>query len=78
MEILDEIKVEPLEKMATYTDGTKNYYIKKVKTRQIEEGDLVLIEILNEVPVGKLESKWEGPFIVKKKDGDKGIQVGIS
>lgn len=24
-------------------------------------------KVLNEVAVGKLESKWEGPFIVKKK-----------
>nr|CAH67397.1 H0115B09.9 [Oryza sativa] len=67
LEMLDEIRVEALEKMAQSTEGTKSYYNKKVKIRQIEEGDLVLKKTLNEVAVEKLESKWEGPFIVKRK-----------
>lgn len=65
--MLDEIRVEALYKMTMYTDGTKNYYNKRVKTRKIQVGDLVLKKALNEVVVGKLESKWEGPFIVKKR-----------
>lgn len=67
LEMLDEIRVEALQKMETYTEGTRKQYNKKVKPRNIEEGDLVLKKVLNEVAVGKLESKWEGPFIVRKK-----------
>jgi hypothetical protein len=67
LEMLDEIRVEALDKMAQSTEGTKSYYNKKVKIRQIEEGDLVLKKTLNEVAIKKLESKWEGPFIVKRR-----------
>lgn len=67
LEMLDEIRVEALQKMEAYTEGTRKQYNKKVRPRNIEEGDLVLKKVLNEVAVGKLESKWEGPFIVRKK-----------
>lgn len=40
--MLDEIRVEALYKMTMYTEGTKNYYNKRVKTRKIQVGDLVL------------------------------------
>lgn len=35
--------------------------------REFEEGDIILIRTARTERKGKLEQKWEGPFIVKKK-----------
>jgi hypothetical protein len=38
-----------------------------VVPREFNEGDLVLIRTTRTESRGKLEPKWEGPFIVKSK-----------
>jgi hypothetical protein len=38
-----------------------------VVPREFNKGDLVLIRTSQTESRGKLESKWEGPFIVKSK-----------
>jgi hypothetical protein len=35
--------------------------------REFDEGDLVLIQTTRTESRGKLEPKWEGPFIIKTK-----------
>ena len=41
---------------------------KKVKSRNLKEGDLVLKELRDETfdPRGKMKPRWSGPFIIKK------------
>jgi hypothetical protein len=40
---------------------------KKVKLKQIEVGDLVLLRSPQTETIGKLEPKWTGPFVVMEK-----------
>ena len=45
-------------------EETRRWKNKKVKPREIREGDLVLRRILKAKQKGKMHNKWEGPFIV--------------
>jgi hypothetical protein len=38
-----------------------------VTPKEFDEGGLVLIRTCRTEPRGKLEPKWEGPFIIKRK-----------
>jgi hypothetical protein len=44
---------------------TKNWRERVVIPKEFEEGDLILIRRTRIESNGKLELKWEGPFIVK-------------
>lgn len=50
--------------MAKYSEATLASFSKKVHPREIVPGDLFLKRKVNPVAVGKLESKWEGPYLV--------------
>ena len=47
-------------KMAEFKRRTAGYYNKKVRTRGFAAGDLVL----RRMEGGKLDPKWEGPYVV--------------
>ena len=47
---------------------------KKVKPREIKEGDLVLRRIPKAKQKGKMHSKWDGPFIVASMARLEGIE----
>jgi hypothetical protein len=64
--IVDTIKVVRMQaaiNLAKYQDETRRWKNKKVKPREIKEGDLVLRRISKSKQKGKTY-KWEGPFIV--------------
>ncbi|KAL0404099.1 UNVERIFIED_CONTAM: hypothetical protein Sradi_2050700 [Sesamum radiatum] len=44
-------------------------YDNKVRPRKFEEGDLVLRKTKNTGPVGKLDAKWYGPYIITEVIG---------
>jgi hypothetical protein len=50
-----------------YQAQTKAWSDHTVVPREFNEGDLVLIRTTRTESRGKLEPKWEGPFIVKTK-----------
>src|SRR6185312_8192747 len=50
--------------LGKYQEETRRWKNKKVKPRNIKEGDLVLQRIPKAKQKGKIHSKWEGPFIV--------------
>lgn len=50
--------------MTWYTEGVAISYNKKVKLRPLSLGHMVLKCIANPTLVNKLESKWEGPYVV--------------
>ncbi len=67
LELLEEVRVEALEHMRNYATGTSATYNKKVRPTELLPGHLVLRKKANLTAVGKLESKWEGPYLIKNK-----------
>nr|CAE03827.1 OSJNBb0013J13.4 [Oryza sativa Japonica Group] len=67
LELLEGVRVEALEHMRKYATSTSATYNKKVRPRELMLGQLVLRKKANPVAVGKLESKWEGPYLIKRK-----------
>jgi Integrase core domain. len=67
LELLEGVRVEALEHMHKYATSTSATYNKKVRPTELMPGYLVLRKKVNPVAVGKLESKWEGPYLIKHK-----------
>ena len=57
-------KIQAAINLGGYQEETRRWKNKKVKPREIQEGDLVLRRIPKAKQKGKMYSKWEGPFIV--------------
>ena len=57
-------KMQAAINLGKYQEETRRWKNKKVKPRDIKEGDLVLRRIPKAKQKGKMYSKWEGPFIV--------------
>jgi hypothetical protein len=47
-----------------YQDETRRWKNNKVKPREIREGDLILQHVQKGKMKGKMNSKWEGPFLI--------------
>ena len=62
-ESIEAIRLQAAENLLTYQEETRRWKNKKVKPRSIQHGDLVLRRKPNANMVGKLNSKWEGPFV---------------
>nr|ABB47124.1 retrotransposon protein, putative, Ty3-gypsy subclass [Oryza sativa Japonica Group] len=67
LELLEGVRVEALEHMRKYATGTSATYNKKVRPTELLPGHLVLTKKANPIAIGKLESKWEGPYLIKHK-----------
>jgi len=57
-------KIQAAINLGKYQEETRRWKNKKVKPREIKEGDLVLRRIPKAKQKGKMHSKWEGPFVV--------------
>jgi ribosomal protein L21E len=66
-DLLDEDHVDAIEELNKYQAQMKAWKEKTVTPKEFEEGDLVLIITNRTESKGKIEPKWEGPFIIKKK-----------
>jgi hypothetical protein len=66
-DILDGDHVTALETLNKYQAQTKAWRDNTVSPKEFDEGDLVLIRTSRTESRGKLEPKWEGLFIVKRK-----------
>jgi hypothetical protein len=64
IDIIETVKLQAAANLTKYQDETRRWKNKKVKPREIKEGDLVLRRIPKEKTKGKMNSKWEGPFLV--------------
>ena len=62
MDALDEARDIALAKTVVYQQNLRNYHSRRIRSRSFEEGDLVLQ--LNQTSHHKLESPWEGPYII--------------
>jgi hypothetical protein len=67
LELLEGIRIEALEHMCKYAASTSATYNKKDRPTELLPGHLVLRKKANPVAVGKLESKWEGTFLIKHR-----------
>jgi hypothetical protein len=63
---LEEARCAALVQSARYLEGIRRYHNRNVKERSFNVGDLVLRRIQNTEGLHKLNSPWEGPFIVAK------------
>ena len=66
-DLIDGDRVFALQALNKYQAQTKAWRDRAVIPREFSEGDLVLIRTARTESKGKLEPKWEGPFIVKSK-----------
>jgi hypothetical protein len=62
----EEVRCNTLLQSARYLQGIRCYHNRNVQERSFNIGDLVLRRIQDETGLHKLNSRWEGPFIVTK------------
>jgi hypothetical protein len=66
-DLIDGDRVFALQALNKYQAQTKAWRDHTVIPREFSEGDLVLVRTARTESRGKLEPRWEGPFIVKTK-----------
>jgi hypothetical protein len=66
-DLIDGDRVLALEALSKYQAQTKAWRDNTIIPRVFKEGDLVLTRTIRTESRGKLEPKWEGPYIVKTK-----------
>ena len=68
MDLIDENRARAQYHAQGYQKRIVKAFNKKVKLRNLKEGDLVLKVLRDETfdPRGKMKPRWSGPFIIKK------------
>jgi hypothetical protein len=63
---VEEARCTALVQLARYLQGIRKYHDRNVRERSFSIDDLVLHRIQDESGLHKLNSRWEGPFVVKQ------------
>jgi hypothetical protein len=63
---VEEALCTALVQSARYLQGIRRYHDRNVRERSFNVGELVLRRIQDESSLHKLNSRWEGPFVVKQ------------
>jgi hypothetical protein len=66
LDSVEEARCTALVQSARYLQGIRRYHDRNVKERSFSIGDLVLRRIQDESSLHKLNSRWEGPFVIKQ------------
>jgi hypothetical protein len=66
LDSVEEARCTVLVQSARYLQGIRRYHDRNVRERSFSIGNLVLCRIQDESGLHKLNSRWEGPFIVKQ------------
>ena len=61
---LEEVRCRAALRSARYQQGLRRYQDRRVRPRELQEGDLVLRRIQDARGLNKLSPKWEGPYRV--------------
>jgi hypothetical protein len=61
---IEEIRLQAVDHINKYQAETIKWHDRNVKLKNIRPGHLVLRRVANPNIVGKLQLKWEGPFLV--------------
>jgi hypothetical protein len=64
-EIIEGTRLEVIENISKYQEQTRKWRDSKVVRKHIQDGDLVVRRKPNAATMGKLQTKWEGPYTVK-------------
>ena len=64
-ETIEGTRLEAVGNITKYQEQTKKRGDSRVVKKHIQDGDLVLRRKLNAANAGKLQPKWEGPYMVK-------------
>jgi hypothetical protein len=62
LDLLDEARDVALTCSAVYQQSLRNYHSRRVRGRYFEPGNLVIR--LKQTSMSKLESPWEGPYLI--------------
>jgi hypothetical protein len=62
LDLVDEARDVALARSAVYQQSLHNYHSRRVRGQSFEPGNLVLH--LKQTSTSKLESPWEGPYLV--------------
>ena len=63
-DLLEEVRLQAVNNLHKYMASVERSYNRRVRPREFCPGDLVLRRHPNPLGVGKLQSKWQGPYIV--------------
>jgi hypothetical protein len=77
-DLIDGDRVLALQAINKYQAQTKAWRDNAVVPREFKKGDLVLVRTTRTESWGKLEPKWEGPFIVKSKASPSAYRLATS
>ncbi|KAL0395235.1 UNVERIFIED_CONTAM: hypothetical protein Slati_4489700 [Sesamum latifolium] len=69
LDFVEEKREAAERRIGIYKSKMARAYYDKVRPRKFEKGDLVLWKTETTGPVGKLEAKWDGPYIVTEVVG---------
>jgi hypothetical protein len=61
---IEGIRLQAVENINKYQAETIEWRDRKVQLKNIKPGHLMLLRVANPDTVGKLQLKWEGPFLV--------------
>jgi hypothetical protein len=64
-ETIEGSRLEAIENITKYQEQTRKWRDSQVVRKLIQDGDLVLRRKPNAVNSGKLQPKWEGPYMAK-------------
>jgi hypothetical protein len=71
----EEVRCNVLLQLAHYLQGVHRYHDLNIQETSFNVGDLVLRRIQDETGLHKLNSRWEGPFIVLKVTGPRSYRL---
>ena len=69
LDSVEEARINALTQSARYLQGVRHYQDNNIQRRSFNVRDMVLRRIQDETGLHKLNSRWEGPFIVSKVTG---------
>jgi hypothetical protein len=61
---IEGTRLQAIEHINKYQDETIKWHDRKVRLKNIKSGHMVLRRVANPDIVGKLQLKWEGPFLI--------------
>jgi hypothetical protein len=65
--LLESERLKVVTNLQKYQNETRNWRDPKVKKRDFDVGNLVLLRSPRTESSGKLEAKWEGPYVIVEK-----------
>jgi hypothetical protein len=66
LDSVEEARCTALVQSARYLQGIRRYHDRNVRERSFNVGELVLRRIQDKSGLHKLNSRWEGPFVIKQ------------